>query len=314
MFRLCLASLIQLSSISKKPHLVETLLTVIIQGQFNNVSALKLAVICLSRTQLKVCVSFAKRYVYIIDLLLKPLVVNRHLQNIIQHPHFYQLCTNNSPKISSIRDAIIELLHSLFHLHPTNTCQITHVDPFVRIYHGTLSLSDLRILSILQLFENHRKLSVTSLLSHWSSTSNSSSQNSLEALQSLDPILVLRTCLNFPRWRCVEDQSTMLTSGQDAQLYDPVFVMLLFSQMLADQPPSSAFAWVELFRTNIISLFIRVLSSKDGQMRELALCQVVALWKQMEVSGIFKRFFETLISKCFLARRIAGEASCVIHS
>ena len=218
------------------------------------------------------------------------------MQNIIQHPHFYKICSNNSPEISPVRDAIIELLYSLFHLHPTNTCQITHVEPLGRVYRGTLSPSDLRILSILQLFENERKLSVTSLLSRWSSTSNSSSQSALEALQSLDPILVLRTCLNLPRWRCVEDQSALLTSTQDAQLYDPVFVMLLFGQMLADQPPSSSFAWLELFRTNVISLFIRVLSSKDDRMRELALCQVVALWKQMEVSRPPAVVFETLIS------------------
>ena len=220
-----------------------------------------------------------------IHLPIQPFIVNRHLQNIIQHPHFYKLCTNNSPEVSLIRDAIIGLLHSLFHLHPTNTCQITHIEPLVRTYRGTLSSSDLRILSILQLFENQRKLSVTSLLNRWSSTPGSSSQSALEALQSLDPILVLRTCLNLPRWRRIEDQSALLTSIQDAHLYDPVFLMLLFSQMLAEQPPSSAFAWLELFRTNIVSLFIRVLSSKDGEMRELALCQVVAVWKQIEVSG-----------------------------
>jgi hypothetical protein len=55
-----LASLIKMSSASK-PHLVETLLTVIIQGRFNNISALKLAVICLSKTQLKVCISFVNK-------------------------------------------------------------------------------------------------------------------------------------------------------------------------------------------------------------------------------------------------------------
>ena len=215
------------------------------------------------------------------------------MQNIIQHPHFHKICTNNSPEVLLIRDAIVELLHSLFHLHPTNTCQITHVDPLVRAYRGTLSVSDLRILSILQLFETQRKLSVTSLLSCWSSVCSSSSQSALEALQSLDPILVLRTCLNLPRWRCVEDQSALFISTQDAQLYDPVFVLLLFGQMLAEQPPSSSFAWLELFRTNVISLFIRVLSSKDGRMRELALCQLAALWKQMEVSRSSSSGFDT---------------------
>ena len=207
------------------------------------------------------------------------------MQNIIQHPHFHKICITNSPDLLLVRDAIIELLHTLFYLHSTNTCQITHVESLVRVYHGTLSVSDLRILSIFQLFETQRKLSVTSLLSHWSFISSSSSQSALEALQSLDPILVLRTCLNLPRWRCVEDQSALSICTQDAHLYDPVFIMLLFGQMLVEQPPSSSFAWLELFRTNVISLFIRVLSSKDGRMRELALCQLAALWKQMEVSG-----------------------------
>ena len=55
-----LASLIKLSSVLK-PHLVETLLTVIIQDQFNNISALKLAAICLSRTQLKVRISLVNK-------------------------------------------------------------------------------------------------------------------------------------------------------------------------------------------------------------------------------------------------------------
>ena len=62
-----LASLIKLSSVFLKPHLVETLLTVIIQNRFNNISALKLAVICLSRTQLKVCISYLNK-MYIVDL------------------------------------------------------------------------------------------------------------------------------------------------------------------------------------------------------------------------------------------------------
>ena len=55
-----LASLIKLSSVLK-PHSVETLLTVIIQGRLNNISALKLAVVCLSKTQLKVCISIVNK-------------------------------------------------------------------------------------------------------------------------------------------------------------------------------------------------------------------------------------------------------------
>ncbi|KAF8164735.1 ribosome 60S biogenesis N-terminal-domain-containing protein [Crassisporium funariophilum] len=251
-----------------KAHLVETLLAVIIQSRLTSTAAVDLAVISLSAVQLK------------------PLIVNRHLQGILQHPQFFKICSSTSPEHILACNAMIGLLHCLFHLHPTNTCQITHVEPLIRVYRGTLSTSDIRILSIFQLFESQRKLSVSSLLSRWSAASNTPSQSALESLQSLDPILVLRTCLNFPRWRRLEDQSVLKISSQDAPLYDPVFVMLLFSQMLADQPPASAFAWIELFRTNIISLFIRALSSKDGQMRELALCQVVALWKHIEFADL----------------------------
>ncbi|KAF5309185.1 hypothetical protein D9619_012740 [Psilocybe cf. subviscida] len=258
-----LASLVKRMS-NAKPHLVETLLTVIIQSRYHSISALQLAVACLSNTPLK------------------PLIVNRLLQNVIQHPHFFKICGSSSTETAALRVEIIELLHVLFHLHPHNTCQITHIEPLIRVYKATLSQTDLRILSIFQLFEGQRKLSTTAILSRWSSTPNVTSNSALEALQSLDPIVVLRTCLNFPRWRKVEDQSSLSIHPQEAVLYDPIFIMLLFSQMMADQQPVSAFQWIELFRTNMASLFIRALSAKNGEMRDLAMCQVIALWRALE--------------------------------
>lgn len=177
----------------------------------------------------------------------------------------------------------METLQCLFNLHPTNTCQVTHIEPLIKIYRGTLSNSDLRILSIFQLFEGEKKLSVAPILARWSSTPTTASQTSLEAIQSLDPVGVLRTCINFPRWRSLEDQSQIQVTLQESSLYDPVFVMLLFSQMLSDHPPVSAFEWIEFFRTNVASLFIRALSSKQDLLRDLAMCQVVALWKMIQV-------------------------------
>jgi nucleolar pre-ribosomal-associated protein 1 len=69
----------------------------------------------------------------------------------------------------------------------------------------------------------------------------------------------------------------------DSKLYDPVFLSLLFSQMMVEQLPSSTIAWLELLRTNIASLLVRSLSARDGQIRELALCQIIGLWKCLEV-------------------------------
>lgn len=208
---------------------------------------------------------------------------------------FFKLCARSSTDNSPIRDAIIELLHCLFKLHPHNTCQISHIEPLIRVYGGTLSRPDIQILSIFRLFEAQRKLSATALISRWSSASNTSSQTALEALQSLDPIAVLRTCLNFPRWRQLDDQSDRIIDSTEAAHYDPVFLMLLFSQMLADQSPMSAFGWIELFRTNVVALFIRALSSKEGEIRDLAMCQIVGVWKLMEVSEFYPNSIRVLI-------------------
>ncbi|TFK33679.1 ribosome 60S biogenesis N-terminal-domain-containing protein [Crucibulum laeve] len=253
---------------SAKAHLVETLIGAVIQNRLSSVAAVKLATASLSTVSLK------------------PVTVNRHLQSIVQHPHLFKICANANAETLVIRDAIIDLLHVLFNLHPTNTCQVTHVEPLARVYRGTLSTSDLKILSIFQLFESQRKTSVVPLLCRWSSSLTLSSSTSLEAIQSVEPILVLRTCLNFPKWRTLEDQSKRKVSAQDAQLYDPVFLILLFGQMLSECPPESAFAWIELFRTNIVSLFLRALSAKDGKLRDVALCQIAALWKQLEFADL----------------------------
>lgn len=207
------------------------------------------------------------------------------MQSIIQHPHFFRVCSSSSSDSSNLRETLIELLYRLFNLHPTNTCQVTHIEPLIKVYRGTLANSDLRILAIFQLFEGQKKLSVAPLLGRWSGTSNITSHTALEALQSLDSVIVLRTCLNFPRWRRLSDQSETIVDAEGYVLYDPIFLMLMFSQIISDQPPSSAFGWIELFRTNVVSLFIRALSSRDGHIRDLALCQIVALWKHMEVSS-----------------------------
>ncbi|KAF8219132.1 hypothetical protein L208DRAFT_1448990 [Tricholoma matsutake] len=259
-----LASVVRIAS-DIKPHLVETLVGVVTRNQLSNVAALELAAALLKVVPLK------------------PAVVNRHLQSIVQHPKFFKFSATHA---SGSRDSIVQLLHVLFNLHPANTCQVTHVEPLVRIYRGTLSPADGQLLSVFRLFETQRGSSVASLLARWSPSANQASSTSLEAIQSLDPTLVLRTCLNFPRWRRLEEPMTGMGSARDAQLYDPVFLILLFAQTLAEGPPSSAFAWVELFRTNIVSLLIKATSSKCGRIREVALCQIAALWQHLELADL----------------------------
>ncbi|KAJ6512246.1 ribosome 60S biogenesis N-terminal-domain-containing protein [Mycena vitilis] len=247
-----------------KAHLAETLLSVIIQNRLADTSAIALLSVVLRTVPLK------------------PLIVNRYLQSIVQHPQFFKV----SAAGSGTRDPIIDALHILFNLHPTNTCQITHVQPLVRVYRGTSSTPDRKLLSVFQLFESQRKISVASLVGQWSATPEVPSSNILEAVQSLDAILVLRTCLHFPKWRCLADQTRFAESQRDAQLYDPVFLILIFAQAMAEKIPESAFGWIELFRTNIVSLLIRALSTKDEHLREVARSQLAALWAHLETADM----------------------------
>lgn len=224
--------------------------------------------------------------------------VNRYIQSIVQSPQFFKICAASSAYDSlHPRDAVVELLLTLFNLHLNNTCQPSHVEPLVHIYGGTLSTSDRQLLSIFQLFELQRKTSVATIIGRWSASLDATSSTFLEALQSLDSIRVLRTCLVYPTRRSFAEEVDDKGSLYDGQIYDPVFVMLLFGQMISHSPPGSALAWVELFRTNVVSLLIRALSSKDNNMRNVALCQITTLWKCLEV-----RCFVCLVYTKFISR------------
>lgn len=145
-----------------------------------------------------------------------------------------------------------------------------------------MSEADLQLFSIFRLFEDTKKISVLSLFSRWSTTSDVASSSTLEAVLSLDSNRVFKTCLMYPNWRLVQKDVSEATVV-DPTIYDPVFVILLFAQMLKDDKPTSALSWVQLFRTNVVSLIIRSLSARDEQLRELALAQTASLYKVLQV-------------------------------
>ncbi|KIK35713.1 hypothetical protein CY34DRAFT_16859 [Suillus luteus UH-Slu-Lm8-n1] len=96
---------------------------------------------------------------------LKPVFVNRALQNILRHPQSFQL---RGSEESSRRDLIICFIAALFRLHPTNTCQPSHVIPLMRIYGGTISASDRNLLNIFRLYEAEKLTPILSILAKWS--------------------------------------------------------------------------------------------------------------------------------------------------
>lgn len=202
----------------------------------------------------------------------------------MQSPRFFEICAAPTAcDISHPRDTIIEILHILFYLHPNNTCQVSHLEPLAHIYGGTLSKTDRHLLSIFQLFETQRKSSITSIIVRWHSPPNVTLITPLQALQALDPTRVLRTCLMYPTRRCFTEELDEKERAYDSQIYDPVFVLLLFALMLMESPPESALEWVQLCRTNVVSLLIRSLSANDSGIRRTALCQIAGLWNCLEV-------------------------------
>ncbi|KAL1732959.1 ribosome 60S biogenesis N-terminal-domain-containing protein [Schizophyllum commune] len=243
-----------------KTHSVETFLTAVVHHALALPRILQLAVLLAKHASMK------------------PFVVNRNIQAIVQNAKFARAASTSSPS----REPLIHLLYTLFQLHPTNTCQISHVEPLLQVYRGTLSSSDRRILAIFQLFEAERSTPITTLISRWSSAGDSASQTALDAVQSLDPILVLRTCLNYPKWRDLSTPVEHRAESWEEPLYDPIFLVLLFAQMILECPPTTALAWVEVFRTNIVSLMIRMMSAREGEVRELATNQLASLWLCLE--------------------------------
>ncbi|KAH9180077.1 ribosome 60S biogenesis N-terminal-domain-containing protein [Lactarius sanguifluus] len=243
---------------SIKPHLTDTVLTALIQNRLSDKKALDFARDLTSITQLK------------------PLLVNRHLQGIIQHADFYK----HTETTAAPRDAVVRLVHSLFLKYPMNTCQPSHVLPLSPIYGGTLSTSDRRLLNIFCLFEETKKISAASLLTR----TVSGTENALDALLNLAPVAVFRTCLVFPSWRKLDDLGHHLdiTHPLDARLYDPIFVALLMAHVLDVQRPSSTVEWVRLFRTNAVSLLVRSLSSRNILLRNTCVCQISAIVDALE--------------------------------
>jgi nucleolar pre-ribosomal-associated protein 1 len=263
-----------------KAHLVEPALVAIIDHKLSDAQACKLATLLLKCTSLKVSRLPTPTDVWCLCKVYQPFLVNRYLQSIVQHPSFFKISAFGA-EVSS-RTALVDLLRTLFFLHPSNTCQPSHVEPLVRAYGGTFGHPDREILSIFRLFESQRGLSVAELIIRWSTAPTHPSDSAAEALRSLDPVRGLRSCLAFPLNRAIDDLNNTQIEGRE-DVYDPLFVALLFARMLEEGTPTYGAGWAELFRTNCVGILLRCLSAKDPALRELALTLVAGLWKVMEV-------------------------------
>ncbi|KAL5508633.1 hypothetical protein ACEPAH_6252 [Sanghuangporus vaninii] len=216
---------------------------------------------------------------------LKPVTVNKHLQSILQHRDFLRLASSD-PSCTE-KEAIASVLYALFFAYPNNTCQPSHVQSLAQLYSGSLATSDRRVLAILSFFEEQRRMPVASVFAQWPHSNATVQRTILDSVSSLDANRILRTCLSFPDRRSLNVRDDVVESRpEDSQFYDPIFILLLFSSMLTECPPRFALSWVSLFRTNVVSLVIRCLSSIDDNVRKVALLQLGTLYKLMKAADM----------------------------
>lgn len=208
--------------------------------------------------------------------------MNRLLQAILHHADFDVIAS------SSTRDSLVNTIYTLFQTHPQNTCQPSYVAPLIAIYGGTLDESDRQLLNIFQLFEQNRKNSCSFIISHWNPTSNLPQTTIIGAIANLDSTLMFRSCTEFPNWRSLDQTYERRTmSVSEATLYDPVFITLflaLFTQEDQARRQMTSMDWLQLFRSNIVSLLIATLSARNDDLRALGWTAFGGLLRAIQVS------------------------------
>lgn len=169
-------------------------------------------------------------------------------------------------------------------MNPTNASHPSHIIPLAKIYAGTLHRSDVQLRSIFEGFEGLRLLSTTPLFQHWSANSLGTSNTLLDALISLDPSTVVKTYTRFPPSTSLH--SPEITASLGSTLYDPRFLLSLLAGVLVSEGSSglSHMDWVNLFRTNVVSVALRALASKEDDLRETAAQSLFLLGNTLRVS------------------------------
>jgi nucleolar pre-ribosomal-associated protein 1 len=185
----------------------------------------------------------------------------------------YTLCTSSSCALP-LRTGFTILLSALFHASTYVSCQPTFIEPLLALYRGTLSTADQTVLSLFMLFEQHRKLSVGSILKLWTSGGNGvTEQKTFDALMGLEANKVFASCTSFPlrrKWGKVDAASESLGGKHgNEEVYDPVFVLSLM-KMVLHEGELTGLDWVEILRSNVLGFAVCALSSRDADMRVVA--------------------------------------------
>uniref|UniRef100_A0A8C5WVB3 URB1 ribosome biosis homolog n=1 Tax=Laticauda laticaudata TaxID=8630 RepID=A0A8C5WVB3_LATLA len=197
---------------------------------------------------------------------------------ITQHSLF--LSTMLRPQEGSDMNAVMDLLLSLVKLCPA-VCERNHFAVLLGAYGATLSISDQKILFLLKLYENnglslldfrillwgpaaveHHKTCKSLGKSLWQQPSMQ------EIICLLDREVMMRTILHFPQHRLLLSPEVKEKSDVAFEdLYDPCFLLQLFSELLRPECVVPCHKFVEV---NALGLTVAALSSYDSNMRAAA--------------------------------------------
>jgi nucleolar pre-ribosomal-associated protein 1 len=93
---------------------------------------------------------------------------------------------------------------------------------------------------------------------------------------------MFRTCTSFPQRRDLQ----VIDPGPEenrADIYDPNFVLPLLAALMVSDEPIANVQWVDLCRTNVLSLAVVSLSSKRPSTRQLSYASLVTAYTRLLV-------------------------------
>ncbi|KAF7251021.1 Nucleolar pre-ribosomal-associated protein 1 [Varanus komodoensis] len=184
------------------------------------------------------------------------------------------------------REALVDVLLTLVKGCPA-VCESNHFAVLLGAYGATLSVSDQKILLLLKLYEKNGLSLVNFRILLWgpAAVEHHKTCKSLgkslwqqpsmeEILCLLDQEMMERTILHFPQHRhllSTEEEQMLLSKGKSEvalkDLYDPCFLLQLFSELLRPECVAACRKFVEV---NALGLVVAALSSYDCNMRAAA--------------------------------------------
>ncbi|XP_072254270.1 nucleolar pre-ribosomal-associated protein 1 isoform X2 [Pyxicephalus adspersus] len=192
---------------------------------------------------------------------------------------------SNSSSSNTLREKLVDLLRTIIRKCPS-VCDKNHFAVLLGAYGGTLSVTDQKLLLLLQAYEKN-KLSLTDFrLLLWgpAAVEHHKTRKSLgkslwqqptmeEILGLLNREKMMETVLNFPLHRKLISEPEKNTLYEDrsiedlGKLYDPCFLLSLFSELLR---PELIVDCVKFVEVNALGLTLAALSSYDYSMRAAA--------------------------------------------